>query len=403
MSTPHKFGFFQLLVRNLVNHPYRNIATIFAFACIAATLFSSQFLMNGAQESLDRGITRMGADLLVVPDEYVAAGQTVILSGQPSSFFFEDTNYEKISRIKGVEKASPQIYIATLFASCCAAPLQMIAIDPENDFTIGTWLKENPGVKLGKDDMIIGSAVIQNVGNDLFFYGHTFHVVGILKQTGMGIDNSVFIRFEDAYVMADESELKAAKKLIIPPGMVSSVLVKVDPGTSPADVAREIQDNVPGTKTITPNGLLNTVSGQLGAVRRLLQGAALAVTIVSIPLLACISAMVAHERRKDFAILRSIGAKKTYVVGLLFAESFSIAVIGGLIGIGAAAVILVFFQDFIASSLKIPFIIPSPRAILVNGITALALCTVISGIASLYPAIQISRSDSYETIRKGES
>jgi len=138
-------------------------------------------------------------------------------------------------------------------------------------------------------------------------------------------------------------------------------------------------------------------------VRRLLQGTTLAVTIVSIPLLACISAMITHERRKDFAILRSIGAKKTYIMSLLFAESFSIAVIGGLIGIGSSAIILVFFKDFIASSLKIPFIIPSPLAILVNGITALILCTVIGGIASLYPAIQISRSDSYETIRKGES
>jgi putative ABC transport system permease protein len=403
MSTSHEFGFFLLLVRNLANRPYRNIATIFAFAFIAATLFSSQYLMNGAQASLDTGMSRMGADILVVPEEYAAAGQTVILSGQPSSFFFEDANYEKISRIPGVAKASPQIYIATLFASCCAAPVQMIAIDQENDFTISTWLKENPGVKMGKDDIIIGSAIIQNVGNDLFFYGHTFHVVGILEQTGMGVDNSVFTRFEDAYVMADESELKAVKKLTIPPGMVSAVLVKVDPGTSPAAVAREIQAQIQGSKTITPNGLLNTVSGQLGAVRRLLNGTTLAVTIVSIPLLAFISAMVAHERRKDVAILRALGATKTYVVRLMLAESFSIAIIGGLIGIGAAAVILVFFQDFIATSLKIPFIIPSPLALLVDGGTALFLCAGIGGIASLYPAILINRSEPYETIRKGES
>ena len=403
MRNSHEFGFFRLLVRNLVNRPYRNIATIFAFAFIAATLFSSQYLMNGAQASLDTGMSRMGADILVVPEEYAAAGQTVILSGQPSSFFFEDANFEKISRIPGVAKASPQIYIATLFASCCAAPVQMIAIDPENDFTIATWLKENPGVKLGKDDIIIGSAVIQNVGNDLMFYGHTFHVVGILEQTGMGVDNSVFTRFEDAYVMADESELKAVKKLTIPPGMVSAVLVKVEPGTSPAAVAREIQDQIPGTKTITPNGLLNTVSGQLGAVRRLLIGTTLAVTIVSIPLLAFISAMVAHERRREIALLRALGATKTYVVRLMLAESFSIAVIGGLIGIGAAMVVIVFFQDFIATSLKIPFIIPAPVALLVDGGTALLLCAGIGGIASLYPAIRINRSDPYETIRKAES
>ena len=403
MNNTRKFGFFRLLVRNLANHPYRNITTIFAFACIAATLFSSQYLFNGAQASLDSGMSRMGADILVVPNEYAAAGQTVILSGQPSSFFFEDSIYKRISRIPGVAKASPQIYIATLFASCCAAPVQMIAIDPETDFTISTWLKQNPGVKMGKDDMIIGSAIVQNVGNDLFFYGHTFHIVGILEQTGMGIDNSVFVRFEDAYVMADESELKAVKKLIIPPGMVSSVLVKTDPGTSPAVVAREIEDQIPDTKTITPNSLLNTVSGQLSAVRRLLSGATLAVTIISIPLLAFISAMVAHERRKDIALLQALGATKTYVMRLMLAESFSIALIGGLIGIGVTAVIFVLFQDFIATSLKIPFIIPSPLALLVDGGTALLLCVGIGGIASLYPAILINRSEPYETIRKGES
>jgi putative ABC transport system permease protein len=401
-DSPH-FGFFRLLVRNLANRPYRNIATMFAFAFIAATLFSSQYLMNGAEASLDTGMSRMGADILVVPEEYGAAGQTVILSGQPSSFFFNDANYEKISRIPGVAKASPQIYIATLFASCCAAPVQMIAIDQENDFTISTWLKENKGVKLGKDDIIIGSAVIQNVGNDLMFYGHTFHVVGILEQTGMGVDNSVFTRFEDAYVMADESELRAVKKLTLTPGMVSAVLVKVDPGTSPATVARDIEARIPGTKTITPNGLLNTVSGQLGAVRRILTGTTLAVTIVSIPLLGFISAMVAHERRREIAILRALGATKNYVLKLMLAESFTIAVIGGLIGIGAAMIVLVFFQNFIAISLKIPLIIPSPLSLLVDGGMALFLCAGIGGIASIYPAILINRSEPYETIRKGES
>ena len=130
---------------------------MFAFAIIAATLFSSQYLVNGARESLDAGMSRMGADILVVPEEYAAASQSVILIGQPNSFFFEDAGFEKISRIPGVAKASPQIYIATLFASCCAAPVQMIAIDPENDFTVSSWLRQNPGVTLGKDDMIIGS------------------------------------------------------------------------------------------------------------------------------------------------------------------------------------------------------------------------------------------------------
>ena len=403
MSNPCDFRFFHLIARNLANRPYRNIATVFVFAIIAATFFSSQYLMSGAQESLDTGISRMGADILVVPEEYAGAGQTVILTGTPTNFFFKDSGFEKISRIPGVTKAAPQIYIATLFASCCAAPVQMIAIDPERDFTITTWLRENPGVTLGKDDIIIGSAIIQNVGNDLIFYGHTFHVVGVLEQTGMGVDNAVFTRFEDAYVMADESGEKAVKKLTIPEGKVSAVLVKVDPGTSPAVVAGEIMTQVPGTKAILPNGLLNAVSGQLGATTRILYISAIAVSVVSIPLLASISAMVAHERRRELSILRVLGATKAFVVRLMLAESVSLAIIGGLIGIGAAAGVMVLFQDFIKFTLKIPFIIPSPAVVLVQGGSALLLVIVVGGIASLYPAFHITRAEPYDTIREGDS
>jgi putative ABC transport system permease protein len=402
MENSHKFRFYLLIARNLANRPYRNIATIFAFALIAATLFSSQYLTNGAHQSLDAGMSRMGADILVVPEEYASASQSVILIGQPNSFFFEDSSFEKISRIPGVLKASPQIYIATLFASCCAAPVQMIAIDPDNDFTVSPWLKTK-GLTLGKDDMIIGSSIIQIVGNDLFFYGHTFHVVGVLERTGMGIDNSVFVRFEDAYAMADESELKAVKKLTIPQGKVSAVLVKVDPGAIPSEVAQEIQKQVPGTKTITPDGLLNAVSGQLSAVTRILSGATLAITIVSIPLLAFISAMVAHERMKEVSILRTLGASKSFVTLLMLAESFTLAIIGGLTGIVTAAVVLVFFQDFIAATLKIPFVIPTALTILVDGGSALLLAIGIGGLSSLYPAVLITHSEPYEIIRKGES
>lgn len=399
-----RIRFHGLVGKNLMNRPARSFATIFTFAVIAATIFSSQYLMGGARQSLDAGISRMGADILVVPEGYTAEGGNILLTGQPTSFFFPASNLVKISRISGVVKASPQIYIATLFASCCAAPVQMIAIDPSQDFTISTWLKQSNGEPLGKDEIIIGSASIQNVGNDLMFYGHNFHVPGILERTGMGIDNSVFTRFEDAYVMADESGQKAVKKLTIPAGMISAVLVRIDPSESPETVAAAIQEEVPGTKTILPQqGLLHTVSSQLGAVTRLLHGSTIAVTVVSIPLLAAVSAMVAHERRREVSILRALGAPRSFIVRLMLAESFSLAIIGGLSGIAISSGILFLFQDLIAFNLKIPFLVPSPLSLLVEGTGALLLAVGIGGISSLYPVLLITRSEPYETIRSGKS
>jgi len=403
MSSPQKFRFFNLVIRNLTNRPYRNVATVFSFAIIAATLFSAQYLMSGAQQSLDAGMTRMGADIMVVPAEYSKAGETVLLTGQPTTFFFKDSGFERIKEIPGVAKASPELYIATLYGqACCSAPVEIIGIDPEHDFTVSTWLQENPGIRMGKDDIIVGSDISGDIGSDLLFYGHTFHIAGRLEKTGMGIDCAVFTRLEDAYTMADESGTKAVRKLTIPKGMVSAVLVKVDPGRSPAAVASDIRAQVPGTKTITPNGLMSSVTGQLAAVTRLLYGSTLAVTVVSVPLLGFISAMVAHERRREVSLFRALGATKAYVMRLMLAESFSLAIIGSLIGMGAATVVITGFQDYIALTLTIPLISPSPLAILTNAGTTLILSIGIGGIASLYPAILIGRSDPYDLIRKGE-
>ena len=395
--------FFRLIRSSLANRPYRNIATVFVFALIAATLFSTQFLMKGAEQSLDAGISRMGADILVVPEESSMAGQSIILTGQPTSFFFDNSGFESISRIPGVAKASSQVYIATLFASCCAAPVQMIAIDAKNDFTITPWLQENPGVKLGKDDIIIGSNVIQNVGKDLMFFGHNFHVVGILDRTGTGVDNSVFTRIEDAHVMAEESGTRAVRKLTIPYGMVSAVLVKVEPGSTPQVVAADIEEHVQGPKTILREGLLHAVHGQLVATLQLLYGSFLAVAIVSIPLLGTISAMVANERKEEVSIFRALGATRGFVVFLMLAETCALAIIGSIIGITTAAGVLVIYQDYITHSLNIPFVIPSGVAILADGTGALVLALGIAGIATLYPAYLTMRAEPYEVIRGGES
>jgi putative ABC transport system permease protein len=403
MSGQSEFRFPHLVAQNLRNRPFRSFATIFAFAIIASTFFSSQFLMSGAKQSLDAGISRMGADILVVPTAYAHAGQSVILTGEPTTFFLDGSSVGKVSSIAGVAKASSQIYIATLHASCCAAPVQMIAIDPERDFTVSSWLKENPGITLGKDDMIIGSAVVQETGKELVFFGHTYYVVGQLQQTGMGVDNSVFVRADDARVMADESGKKAVQKLTIPDGMISLVLVKLDPSASPATVAVEIERQVPGAKTILPNGLLNAVSGQLSAVMRLLYGSTIAVTIITVPLLGLLTAMMLHERRREISILRVLGARTSFIAGLMLAESFVLAIIGGLIGIGVAIGIMASYQDLIALMLKIPFLIPSPLVILAQGGDALLLMIGIAGASSVYPIYRITRSEPYETIRKGES
>jgi putative ABC transport system permease protein len=296
-------AFLGLAWKNVKNRPFRNIATILCFAFVAASLFSAQYLIGGASHSLEEGTSRMGADMMVVPSQYIALGETVILRGEPSSFFFRMASFEGIAGVEGVEQASPQIYIATLYgAECCSAPVQMIAFDPGRDFTVMPWLESSLGRMLERDEIVVGSRIEGDIGSQLKFFGHDYTIAGRLEPTGMGTDYSVFVQMEDAYVMAAESGEKAVMRLDIPEGQVSAVLLQVGEGSDLESIAAKIEREVPGTRVITPDTLVLKISEQLQVLVRLLYLTTVAVIIISLPLIALVSSMVANERRREVGI-----------------------------------------------------------------------------------------------------
>jgi putative ABC transport system permease protein len=399
-----RFNFLRLMVRNLKSHQCRAVAVIIAFTLIAATLFSTQYLDSGAAEGLDHGTAWLHADLMVVPDHSLSEGENSLLTGAPAMFFFNDTDSRNISRIPGVANASPEILVATLSGQpCCSDFVQIIAIDPANDFSMIPRPDNNGSTTLGKDDIIIGSLINGSVGSDLRFYGHTFHITGKLGPTGMrGIDYAAFIRIEDAYTMADGSGQKAAQPLEIPRGKVSMVLVQLDPGADPQSVGSLIQEQIPGTRILTPNILSTIVSRHLSGITLILEELAVAVAVLSLVVLGVISIMLERQMKREVTLLGALGATKSFILRLILAESFSASVIGSVVGICAAAVILVSFQDFIAVSLQIPLSIPPPLTLMFAVGSTLILTLVISGITSLYPTIRIVRSGAYENIRDAE-
>lgn len=132
-----------LIKKNIMYHPVRNGTLIFCYAIIAASLFSGNYIMNGALESVQAGISRLGADLVVIPSDYADQGEAVLLRGEPTTFFFDRNVLPDIENISGVLKVAPQLYISTLNSACCYLPVQLITFDSERDFTIIPWLREN--------------------------------------------------------------------------------------------------------------------------------------------------------------------------------------------------------------------------------------------------------------------
>ena len=110
------------------------------------------------------------------------------------------------------------------------------------------------------------------------------------------------------------------------------------------------------------------------------------VVIIALPLIALISAMVAHERQREIGLLKSMGAKRKIIFFLVITESLVLAAIGGIAGVGASmfAFFLMNDQGILNSALQVSFRMPPLPDIVQMASLALLVVIAIGSISSLW-------------------
>jgi putative ABC transport system permease protein len=125
------------------------------------------------------------------------------------------------------------------------------------------------------------------------------------------------------------------------------------------------------------------------------------VVVITLPLIALIAAMVAHERQREIGILKAMGAKRNSIFFIVIAESLVLAAAGGLAGVVASylALSLMEAQGMLNSALQVTFRMPGPVEI--GSMAGLAFLVVITlgSISSLWPAYRSSTMNPYDAIR----
>ena len=131
-----------LAVSNLKKKPFRTAALIAVIALSSAVLLGSLIFTSSLKSGIYGIQSRLGADLMIVPEGSEQKMESVLLYGTPNYFYMDKSIEEVIRGVDGVQLASSQVYLASVSESCCDFPIQIIGFDPATDFIVKSWSRK---------------------------------------------------------------------------------------------------------------------------------------------------------------------------------------------------------------------------------------------------------------------
>ncbi len=384
-----------LAKENIKRKPFRTASLIIMTGILAFTLLMSSFMLSSLKTGMESLSDRLGADVIVVPQGYDSKIQGALLRGEPNSFYFDKSVLERLEGIDGVEKATPQLFIATLSASCCSAPLQIIGIDFESDFLVKSWLQEQVDLPLGEDEIIVGKNIVGNYDGTLKFFMKPFIIKGRLAPTGMGFDNSVFMSIKDARELSKEAERILQSKIADNENLISSVMIRKSQDIEAKELARRIREEFKGEQVypLISKNMMSEINSSISGLYIYFYVVIGVIWILSFIILMIMFSATLNERKREMGMLRIIGANKKYLSNLFLTESLYISVIGSLIGTVFALVSFVLFSAAISSSLNLPFLMPSYIYIGVLSVVVFVISSMIGPLSSLYGARKMAKQE----------
>lgn len=387
-----------LPLRNIIKKPVRSVALLVIAAFLAFSAFGGSVMVMSLSNGLDSLSARLGADIVVVP--YSATSKvsydSIIIQGKPGQFYMDSKYYDEIkSDIEGIDKVTAQFYLASAKASCCSGRLQIIGFDPATDFSVQPWIEKSYSDELEMYDAVIGSDVTPNTDMTIDIYGKTLKVQATLDKTGTELDSAMYVNTDTmkALIQAHNEKNPNQERTVDPDNVVSSVLIKVQDGYDIDDVVGNINLHVRQVKAIRTQNMISDVAGSLSGVSGMISALMVVVWVLSVIIMAIAFTMMMNERKKEFAVLRVMGASRAKLAGFVFTENALLTLAGSLAGVLITVVVTGLFSTLIEESIGLPFLLPSPLTMAVVGAITVVVTVAAGALTAAISAYKISKID----------
>lgn len=390
-----------LALSNLAKKSYRTVALSVLVAISSAVLFASFVLASSLKSGIIGLQSRLGADLLVVPEGYEKGAESVLLYGEPNYFYMDRSVVDSIRKIKGVENASAQFYLTSLSESCCDFPVQIIGFDTESDFTVKKWMNNKLVPDSVVNEFLLSGSNVSLSHGSVRFFGSEHKISGRLSKSGTGMDNAIFCDMESLKNIFDDAMQKGFG--FISDGdtknKISTVLVNVSSDSSSDAVAMRIKNALPGVQVIVGEKFIKSFAERISSLLVFFYSIAILVLLTTVISLSVVFSIMINERRREFSILRVLGATRVLLSKIVFFEAAFIGCIGSLSGIMLTSLVVIPFNTLISQKLSLPFAMAGADKIIIFAVIVFILCAFSTVGSAVNGAVRISKTEPYGDVK----
>ena len=394
---------YSLPFKNITRRAGRSLALVILSVFLSFSILAGTLSVSGLKSGLKSLETRLGADIMVVPYDATTKVNlsNIILQGALGYFYMPRRNMEKIAKMDGIEKISEQFYLATASSSCCSIQIQIIGFDPETDFTISPWIRTSYKEDLGYMQILVGHDLNLFPGDSLSFYGSPCTVAARLNQTGTYLDSSVYASEETIKTIIRSAQEKKLFNFgdVDPDQIVSCVLVDVAEDAVTEEVLNDINIHVKGVKAIQTKTFISDIGSGLSHIAGIIGGLVAAVWGLALVILVLAFTLTSNERKKEFAVLRALGASRLQLAMILIKEAVIVSAIGSVLGAALGTLAIELFAGQFEAALELPFLLPTGLSLAGIILGALLISVAAGSLACAFSAWKISKLDTALILR----
>jgi putative ABC transport system permease protein len=381
--TSFLFLFYRFVLRSMRARPWRIIAVLFGIG-LGAGVFTSVRLAVDA--SLDSFSSTM--DLISGRADFVV---TQTGGRVPENLVAELLNHS------AVESASPLMTTYVQATGPMTEPFLLIGLDPILDSSLRSWqldMTSTQPVERWHDLMrrpftiFLSGRLAQATGlraGDSLRLEHVnriedFKISGTLKPQGLGLVEGGYAAIVDIATFQEFVGLH---------GSVDRIDIRLRPDTPPEVVTQIRQDLPPGAVLESPSDIKATGRTMIRAYQLNLSLLSFVSLCVGMFLVYSLVSLNAATRRRELAVLRSLGASAQMVLMLVLCEGLLLGVLGWLLAIPIGSVLVGAMVRGVSSTVSNLFVRVHVEGLNLDGweiLLSFLVTTMISLLASYRPA-----------------